>query len=212
MRAVIFTGGVCASDVTIPGYDICIAADSGFHKARQQNVFPDLIVGDFDSIGDEMPVEYTDESTGRRSEIIRHPVQKNETDTMLAVQIAIERGATELYIIGGLGGRADHTLSNVFLLESIADMGVSVVYTDGANELRVVTGGECVYIPHGEYRYFSTLALDECVISAVGCAYPLDRSTLTRANAYAVSNETLPGGATVTCHEGKLLLVRSEKL
>ena len=212
MRAVIFTGGTCASVVTVPEHDICIAADSGFHMAKKLCVFPDLIVGDFDSIGDSMPEEHIDTSTGRRSEIIRHPTQKNETDTMLAADVAVERGATELYIIGGLSGRADHTLSNVFLLEALSDRGVGAIYTDGANELRVVREGECAYIPHGEYKYFSTLALDECVISAEGCAYPLDISKLTRSNAYAVSNETLPCGATVTCHKGKLLLIRSEKL
>ncbi len=212
MRALIFTGGECAAHPEIPEYELCIAADSGFHMAKKHGIFPDLIVGDFDSIGDGMPEEYTDEKTGRKSEIIRHPTQKNETDTMLAAEVAIERGASELYIIGGLGGRADHTLSNVFLLEALSDRGVRVIYTDGSNELRVVRNGECVHIPHGEYRYFSTLALDECVISAEGCAYPLDRSTLTRQNAYAVSNETLTCGADVTCHEGKLLIVRSEKL
>ncbi|MBE6707873.1 MAG: thiamine diphosphokinase [Ruminococcaceae bacterium] len=212
MRAVIFTGGECATGVRIPHHELCVAADSGFIMAKKLGVFPDLIVGDFDSIGDSMPVEYIDAATGRMSEIIRHPAQKNETDTMLAAYIAIERGAAELYIIGGLSGRADHTLSNVFLLEALSDRGISVIYTDGANELRVIRDGEAVHIPHGEYRYFSTLALDECVISAEGCAYPLDRSTLTRADAYAVSNETLACGATVTCHEGKLLLIRSEKL
>lgn len=211
MRALIITGGDCAGSITVPEHDICIAADSGFLKAKSLGVFPHYIIGDFDSVG-ELPEEYTDPLTGRKSEIIRHPTQKNETDTMLAADFASEHGATEFYIIGGLGGRVDHTLSNVFLLEALADMGVSAVYTDGANELRMIRAGDTAMIPHGEYKYFSTLALDSCEISVRGCAYPLDHSTLTRAIAYAVSNETLPDGAVVTCHAGKLLLVRSEKL
>jgi len=211
MRALIITGGECAKRMTVPGHDMCIAADSGLLRAAEIGVFPHYIIGDFDSLG-TVPTEYTDPDTGRKSEIIRHPTQKNETDTMLAAEFAIERGATELFIIGGLGGRADHTLSNVFLLEALSDRGVHVIYTDGANELRVMVEGESAQIPHGEYKYFSTLALDECVISVMGCAYPLDCSTLTRANAYAVSNETLPCGATVTCHKGKLLIVRSERI
>lgn len=211
MRALIITGGECAKRMTVPEHDMCIAADSGFLRAKELGVFPHYIIGDFDSLG-TVPTEYTDSVTGRKSEIIRHPTQKNETDTMLAAEFAIEHGATELYIIGGLSGRADHTLSNVFLLEALSDRGVPVIYTDGANELRVIGEGESAQLPHGEYKYFSTLALDECVISVMGCAYPLYRSTLTRANAYAVSNETLPCGATVTCHKGKLLIVRSEKI
>lgn len=211
MRALIITGGECAAEVHIPCHDMCVAADSGLIRAKDLGVFPHYIIGDFDSLG-SVPTEYTDPDTGRKSEIFRYPVQKNETDTMLAADFAIEHGATELYVIGGLGGRADHTLSNVFLLEALANRGVPVIYTDGANEIHVIREGECADIPHGEYKYFSTLALDECVISVEGCAYPLDHSTLTRQNAYAVSNEALPCGATVTCHKGKLLIVRSEKL
>ena len=211
MRALIITGGECAWTVSIPQHDFCIAADSGFVTAKALGVFPDYIIGDFDSLTD-VPEEYTDSDSGRSSEIIRHPTQKDDTDTMLAAEFAIEHGAAELHIIGGLGGRADHTLSNVFMLERLSDDGVPAVYTDGANELRVIREGDSVVIPHGEYRYFSTLALDECVITATGCAYPLDHSTLTRAAAYAVSNEPLAGGATVICHKGKLLLIRSERL
>ncbi|MBQ7827758.1 MAG: thiamine diphosphokinase [Clostridia bacterium] len=211
MRVLIITGGDCASDVFLPEHELCIAADSGFDTAKRLGVFPDIIIGDFDSVA-EFPTEYADSVSGRKSEIIKHPAQKNETDTMLAASFAVERGGTELYIIGGLGGRADHTMSNVFLLEKLKSDGVPAVLTDGDSELRVIVGGEETTLPHGEYKYFSTLALDETVISVTGCAYPLDHSTLTRAEAYAVSNEPLSCGATVTCHSGTLLLVRSERL
>lgn len=211
MKALIITGGECAPNVKIPDHDFCVAADCGFVKAVTHGIFPDIIVGDFDSV-DGMPDEYIDPKTGKSSDIFRHPAKKNETDTMLAVDYAVEFGATELYIIGGLGGRADHTMSNVFLLESLAEVEIPAILTDGMSELRVVCEHETVHIPHGEYKYFSTLALDNCVISVTGCAYPLKRKELHRSYAYAVSNETLEGGADVTCHTGKLLLIRSEKL
>lgn len=211
MRVLIITGGECSPDVHIPEHDLCIAADSGFDTAKRIGVFPHIIIGDFDSVS-ELPEKYTDPVTGRESEIIRHPAQKNETDTMLAARDAVERGASELYIIGGLGGRADHTISNVFLLEKLRRDNVDGILTDGENELRVVTDGACVRLPYGEYRYFSTLALDTAEVSVTGCAYPLDHSILTRSEAYAVSNEPLPCGAEVTCHKGKLLIIRSESL
>ena len=130
---------------------------------------------------------------------------------MLAASYAVEKGATELCIIGGLGGRADHTMSNVFLLEKLYCDGVRAVLTDGESELRVIGEGDRAVIPFGEYRYFSTLALDEAELSVTGCAYPLCHSILTRAEAYAVSNEPLQGGAVVECHRGLLLLIRSER-
>lgn len=211
MRVLIITGGECSPDVILPEHELCIAADSGFDTAMRLGVFPHIIIGDFDSVA-ELPTEYADPVSGRKSEIIKHPAQKNETDTMLAASFAVDRGATELYIVGGLGGRADHTMSNVFLLEKLKEGGIPAVLTDGNSELRVIVGGEKSHLPYGEYKYFSTLALDTAEISVAGCAYPLDHSTLTRAEAYAVSNEPLDCGATVTCHEGTLLLVRSERL
>lgn len=212
MRALIITGGEIREDVALPEYDFAIAADSGLLTAERLGVFPDLIVGDFDSLDRDPDEEYTDSVTGNISEIIRHPAKKNETDTMLAAEYAVKRGAAELYIIGGLSGRADHTLSNVFLLEQLADDGVPAVYTDGENELRVVQDGESAHIQYGEYRYFSTVAMERSIVTVSGCAYPLFHERLVRQNAYAVSNEALPGGAKVTVHEGSVLVIRSERL
>lgn len=212
VRALIITGGECAETVKLPKYGMCIAADSGFITAERLGVFPDVIIGDFDSIGSSMPTEYRDPKTGRCSEIIRHPPMKNETDTMLAANCAVEHGADEVYIVGGLGGRADHTVSNIFLLERLRRSGISACLTDGSNELRVLIGGDSTSVVYGEYRYFSTLALDRCTVSVKGCLYPLSHSVLERANAYAVSNEPLVGNAEVECHEGVLLLARTERL
>ena len=103
-------------------------------------------------------------------------------------------------------------MSNVFLLEKLYDDGVRAILTDGESELRVMGEGDSAVLPYGEYKYFSTLALDETEVSVSGCAYPLVRATLTRADAYAVSNEPLEGGAAVECHKGKLLLIRSERM
>ncbi len=211
MRVLIITGGDCSPRVNIPEHDMCIAADSGFDTAKKLGVFSHIIIGDFDSV-DELPSEYTDPETGEKSEIITHPAKKNETDTMLAASFAAERGATEIYIIGGLGGRADHTMSNVFLLERLMMDGISAILTDGESELRVIGEGGCAKIPYGEYRYFSTLAFDTAVVSVSGCAYPLENSILTRADAYAVSNEPLECGAEIICHNGILLVIRSERL
>ncbi len=211
MRVVIVTGGECSNRAVVPPHELCIAADSGFDTAKRLGVFPHYIIGDFDSVS-ALPERYTDPATGEESTVIRHPAKKNETDTMLAASFAAEQGGDELYIIGGLGGRADHTVSNIFLLERLYRDGISAVLTDGESELRVIGEGMSVRLPFGEYRYFSTLALDRAQVSVSGCAYPLDHSTLVRHDAYAVSNEPLPCGATVTCHSGILLLVRSEHI
>ena len=93
--------------------DLIIAADSGYNNASRLGVRPGLLLGDLDSIDRKKlaPDEL------EHIEKIIVPAIKDDTDTQLAVDTALSRGADKIYIIGGLGGRLDHTLSSVFLLE-----------------------------------------------------------------------------------------------
>lgn len=211
MRVLIITGGDCSADVMLPRYDFCIAADSGLDTAKALGIFPDVIIGDFDSVS-EPPTEYSDPASGRKSEIITHPAKKDDTDTGLAAVCALERGATEILIVGGIGGRLDHTLSNMALVERLTKQGIPATVTDGDNEIRVLCEGDTARIPFGEYRYFSVFAHSEAEVTLAGCAYPLERGILHRENGYAVSNEPLECGATVECCKGSVTLVRSERL
>ncbi len=202
MKTLIITGGDYSGTAPDGCFDLTVAADSGLATAQRLGITPDVVLGDFDSLG------YVPRGN---FEVLTHPAHKDETDTMLAASVARERGADEIVILGGLGGRADHTVSNLFLLEALADDGVHAVLTDGSSEARVLLEGDGCCVPYGEYRYFSVFALEPSVVSEDGCEYPLSHAALTRANAYAVSNEPLPGGAHVTCESGRVLLIRSEK-
>lgn len=154
-----------------------IAADSGYHTAKALGVTPDLLVGDMDSIA-EIPENVP---------IHRVKAEKDDTDTMLAVSIALDMGAREISIVGGGGGRADHLLSNVFLLESLAERGVKAQLHDGINSIRFVRNGTVRIANKG--GYFGILALEDSIVTAEGCKYPLKDALLTRAHPYAVSNE-----------------------
>ena len=211
-RALIITGGPVSDALTVPKHEVCIAADSGFCRAAVLGVFPDYIVGDFDSVGDAFTGAYTDPATGRESIVIRYPAKKDDTDTMIAAELAVNLGYTDVTIVGGLGGRADHTLSSVLFVENLARRGISATLTDGENEVRILRAGECAHIPCGTFRYFSLIALEDSTVTVSGCAYPLNCAVLTRDNPYAISNEASECGADVRCHAGTLLLIRSERL
>ncbi len=200
-KALIITGGylnIRSVAVSPESFDFVIAADSGYLAAEKLNIFPDVILGDFDSA--EVP--------HTKAEILQVPSEKNETDTMLACTVAIERGATELTILGGTGGRADHFLSNLFLLESLCDKGIAVSLTDGENTLRILQD-ETVKIPNRGV-YFSLFALDTCTVTLQGCKYPLTDFVLTRTNPFAVSNE-VAGESAVVSVIGKAILCESSK-
>ncbi len=200
-NALIITGGYInfnAIDLSAKNFSTIIAADSGYLSAEKLGIAPSIIVGDFDSAS--VP--------SSNAEIITAPKEKDETDTMLACNIAIERGATELLILGGTGGRADHFLANVFLLEALKDKGISVTLTDGDNAIRILNNEE-TQIPNNS-SYFSVFALDFCSISLKGCKYPLENYKLTRKNPFAVSNEVIGSHATISVI-GKVILCESKK-
>lgn len=224
MTAYIFTGGKLAVGsmdelgLHLSQEDLIIAADSGYNNASRLGVRPGLLLGDLDSIDRK---KFAPDELEHIEKIIV-PAIKDDTDTQLAVDTAISRGADEIYIIGGLGGRLDHTLSSVFLLEYIADRGADAVMTDGQSRVRVMkTAGEPVslMIPKtfdGEngFKYLSVVPLtDECEgVRISGVFYPLDGVTLKRSYSYAVSNEITSDHAEITLERGTMLVIESRDL
>lgn len=205
MRAFIYTGGtVNAANITerpAEG-DLVIAADSGWNNAKALGVTPDLLLGDFDSLGKQ--------NLPSGPEIYQVPAEKDLTDTQLAVEMALSRGATELVIIGGLSGRLDHTLSNLAILEHLNEKKVYAVITDGQNRVRFVRNGGAL-IPRGAFRYLSLIAADAVVkgVTVKGCKYPLQNAKLKNTHQYAVSNEIEGNCALVEVKKGGLYIIES---
>lgn len=205
MRAIIYTGGVVdPSRITEhpKGDDLCIAADGGLRNARLLGVTPAVVLGDFDSVGEE--------PFPKDAEILRVPAEKDFTDTQLAVETALKKGATELVIVGGLSGRLDHTLSNLAILEDLADKHVPIHLTDGRNRVRLLKNTSTL-IPKSGFRYLSLLCLSEKAkgVSVEGCKYPLKNATLTKKFQYAVSNEITGNCALISVRKGALYIIES---
>ena len=201
--ALVITGGYCNIDsvrrLMPQSVDLIIAADSGYATAEKLGITPDITMGDFDSYRGTLPKEM---------DILRVPCEKDLTDTMLACEYAKDNGCRFITIVGGTGGRIDHSISNVFYLEELRRQGIKVKLTDGENTVQVILD-EIVTIPKDD-GYFSVFALDSCVISETGCKYPLNRATLIRQRPYAVSNEVTEECAIITV-EGAALLVMSRR-
>ena len=201
--ALVITGGYCNVDTVrrvLPvDVDLTIAADSGYATAQKLGITPDITMGDFDSYRDALP-------TGMN--VLRVACEKDVTDTMLACEYAKEHGCRYITIIGGTGGRIDHSLSNVLYLEGLRREGVRVKLTDGENTVQMILD-ETVTVQN-DGGYFSVFALDTCVVTQTGCKYPLDRAQLIRQMPYAVSNEVVGEYAAVSV-EGIAILVMSKK-
>lgn len=203
--ALVITGGYCnveAARRMLPvEVDLTIAADSGYATAEKLGITPDITMGDFDSYRDALP-------TGMN--VLRVACEKDVTDTMLACEYAKEQGCRYITILGGTGGRIDHSLSNVLYLEGLRREGIRVKLTDGENTVQVILD-ETVTVPQpDDGGYFSVFALDSCVVTLTGCKYPLDCVRLIRQMPYAVSNEVVGEYAAVRV-DGVAILVTSKK-
>ncbi len=205
MKALIYTGGaICPDRITehAKGDDLVIAADSGYRNALSLGEAPSILLGDFDSLGDC--------SISEKVLQMQVPAEKDFTDTQLAVDTALRKGADEIVIIGGLSGRLDHTLSNLAILEDLYDKGIPCVITDGYNRIRMIRSTSTL-IPKSGFRYVSLLTLSEKAkgVSIEGCKYPLKNAVLSRNFQFAVSNEILENCALISVKKGTLYIVES---
>jgi len=132
-RCVIFTAR-CEGDVQaayLPrDNDLVLCADAGYRLAAEAGIEPAVVIGDFDS---------AEEPIGEN--IIRHPVIKDDTDTMLCIKHGLEQGYRNFLIVGGLGGRLDHTLANLQSLNYLVSQGAHAEICDGKVHGAMLSGG-----------------------------------------------------------------------
>jgi len=179
-----------------PG-DLLIAADAGLSPVQRAGLTPDLIVGDFDSLG------YVPEGKN----VIRHPVKKDDTDMMLAVKLGLERGYRVFHLCGGVGGRTDHTVANLQSLGYLAQHG-AIGFLFGANDVLTVIGpGRLRFSPDCR-GVFSAFAFggEAAGVTLRGLLYSLDSAVLTPFFPLAVSNEFTGRAAEVSFKSGALLV------
>lgn len=200
---VILAGGDLEGKVQIPEGALLICADCGYRHAQRLGFKPDVLMGDFDSYTEPLP---------EHCEILRHPAEKDETDTILAVYYGRDRGCTEFHIYGAWGGRRpDHSIANLQLLHHMALQGLCGVLHDGDTTMTVQLPGTRTY--RKTNGYFSLFALsDSCTgLCISGVKYPLENATLQNSYPLGVSNEILADSAAVTLESGVLLIIQTNE-
>ena len=203
---VIFSGGEIFdySVVKLYKYDRIICADSGLYHCEKLEIVPDIVIGDFDSFEGEINPD---------CKVIKTSPEKDDTDTMMCVKYAIENGAENIKIYGGLSGRLDHTVANIQTLKYCAERNIRAVIDDGLN--RALVQGEksmCQYLKN-DSEYFSVFSLTDKVFirELSGVKYPLENYYLTSGFPLGVSNEIISLRATLEVSGGYALIIFSKK-
>lgn len=185
--------------------ELIICADGGANHIRRFGIKPHILLGDFDSISQD-DLKYF-KATG--TEVIEYPVEKDMTDAELAVECAVERGSKNIILIGVLGTRMDHSLSNVFLLKRILDKGVKGYIVNEYNTITVIK--DKILLQREESMRVSLIPLSIQVkgVTTKGLYYPLNRATIDMGSTWGISNEFTGDEAQVTIEDGLLLVIKS---
>lgn len=210
MTALIFAGGDMPAASArralraAQSAELLLCADSGLSHAKALGISPHIIVGDFDSYAGELP---------GGCEIHRSVPEKDDTDTLMAVKLAIERGCHNIELYGALGGkRFDHTIANIQTMLYAREHGCSLrIFGEQVLALQGAEESPAAYSRSVPGDYFSVFAITEKVriSSLTGVKYPLSDYDMLRSYPIGVSNEITADKAVLSIESGLALVVFS---
>ena len=208
MRAVVFVNGEVHDYTALRGWlragDYLIGADGGTRHILALGLRPDAVVGDLDSLEAETVAELMAGGVA----VERYPVAKDQTDLELAIERGLRVGASEILLLGALGGRLDQTLANLLILAQ-RNWPVPLRLAEGDQLAQVLRSGECLTLHAAPGSTVSAIPLSTVItgITYTGLEYPLVDATLTIGSTRGVSNVVASTPATVTIKEGVLLVI-----
>lgn len=200
MRAVILANGEIKSYERLKPYlkkgDYVICADGGLRHAEPLGLSPDLVMGDMDSVS-KLP---------EHIKKMVFPVRKDATDGQIVIEYALGQGFSELLLLGFFGGRADHFLTNVFLLTKTCE--IDALMVENGCEIRLCKRENIISGKPGDV--ISILPLSETLsgITTKGLDYPLQNGTLYFGDSRGNSNMMTESECRISVRQGMGLIIK----
>lgn len=188
---------------------LLIAADRGLDFLLEAEIYPDIAVGDFDSLS-EHGKEYLD--TTDTTEVIRLKPEKDDSDTQSAMMLAKDRGRKDIVVLGATGSRVDHLMANFGLLLLAEKHGIKISLIDRNNYISLLEKETVLEkeLQFGKYVSFFPLGSDVEELTLEGFKYLLRDYTLTAADSgLTVSNEIVDTYAKIMYKTGNLMMIMS---
>ena len=188
-------------------FDYIIASDRGLEALDKNNIIPNYIIGDFDSIDKKILNKYIN---NKDIEIKSLNPEKDYTDTHMALKLAIELKSIEITIIGAVGTRLDHTIANIHILKETLDNNIECKIIDSRNEIQLINKKTILKLDDN-YKYISLIPLTTEVkgLTLKGFKYSLQDATLEIGHSIGVSNEQIKEIAQIEFEKGILILIKS---
>lgn len=212
MNTLIISGG----DINIENikkyiidYENIIAVDKGLEALYRLKIFPNYVVGDFDSINQEILKFYEGNSNVIFQKL--NP-EKDNTDTDMALKLAINLKSSKIAILGALGKRMDHALANIHILKDALDAKIPCYILDNNNKIYLIDEDFTIYKDKAFGKYVSLIPLTSTVegLTLTGFKYSLQDYLLTIGISLGVSNEIIDDVAKIQLKKGILIVIESK--
>lgn len=199
---------ICAGDAEIINInkdktDIIIAVDAGLRHCEHNNIEPDMILGDFDSLG------FVPDSLNT----VVLPVEKDDTDTFAAVKIGIEKGYDRFIFFGASGGkRPEHTYANIACLAYLSKHGKSAFMDCGQYTITAITNGKAVFPDYmeGDISVFS-FDNESVGVWEKGLLYSLTDAVINNYTVTGISNSFTGKESSISVKQGTLIIYYNGK-
>jgi len=198
----ILSGGGPAPTTPLPEADVVIAADSGLGLAETLGLHADLVVGDLDSVDRSQLADAITAGTA----IEEHPADKDATDLELALQTAVDQGATRIVVAGGGAGRLDHLLGLAMLLTDERWATTAIEWHSGSGITYITRGRMTLDTQPGDLVSLIP-ASNQTVVSIRGTRWLLESTPLPRGTTRGISNEAVGDNVTIDVDQGVVLAV-----
>ena len=210
MKGLIVSGGSKLDKLELKKHcdrsQLVVAADKGIELLLEVGCKIDYLIGDFDSINQEV-LEQVKKSNIK---IVKYPIAKDDTDTELAVNLLVELGCKYITLVGVTGSRLDHTMANISILRKLALSGVKAKIIDNNNIIEYLYEKSIIEKKDDYYISIIPISLEGVVISLEGFYFPLNEKNISYGSSLGVSNYLVKDSGNVIKHSGEALLLQSK--
>lgn len=214
MKTLIVTGGNIEKKFLLKTineikFETIIAVDNGLKILNEENIKPNHIVGDFDTVKSEILDLYKEDKSIKIHKF--NPIKDN-TDTDIAIRLAVELKSDEIIILGAIGTRIDHLLGNIHTLKYALDSNIKCKIIDKNNEIQLINKTTILKKKEITKKYISLIPLTEKVenVNLKGFKYGLENGTLTMGSSLGISNEINDEQAIIEFNNGILIMINSK--
>lgn len=210
VKTIIISGGninkeFIKNEILKNNYENIIAVDKGLEILDICNIKPNYIIGDFDSLNENILEKYINDNSIK---ITKLNPEKDYTDTHMALKLAIELKSTEITIIGAIGSRIDHTLANIHILKEPLEKEIKCNILNENNNITLINKNTVI---ENTYPYISLIPLTTTVegVTLKGFKYTLNNATMKIGESIGVSNEQIEEDGIIEMKKGILIVIQS---